>query len=379
MRHLALTLLALSLSVPAAAQTAAARPAASVTTGASAAERRMAEFAAADAAYGEALLERLVNQNSGTLNSAGVRAVGAMMEAEFAALGLTSEWIDGASWGRAGHLIARHRGNGRGQRILMIGHLDTVFEPESPFQRYSRDGNIATGPGVGDDKGGLVVIIGALRAMRHAGTLANADIVIVLTGDEERMGAPVDVARGPLVEAAMWADAALEYENLVRDDGQDYGTIARRSSSNWTITATGNTGHSSAIFTPGMGYGAIYELARILDAFRRELPEANLTYNVALVAGGTPAGLDDSEEHASATGKTNIVPSDAVACNATRAPGCQRCPTYASTSARSRSRAASFPQRPSLASCGSPIASASREKILSLVHAIAIQRPSLVG
>ncbi len=280
---------------------------------ASPAETRMARYVATDRPYGEALLERLVNQNSGTLNNEGVRIVGQMMRAELEGLGFTVEWIDGTPFNRAGHIIATHVGNGRGKRVLMIGHLDTVFEADSPFQRYSAAGNIATGPGVGDDKGGLVVIIGILRAMRDAGTLANADIKVVLTGDEERMGSPVSLSRGDLVAAAQWADVALEYENLVRDATHDYGTIARRSSSNWQINIHSETGHSSGIFSDGVGYGAIYEMARILDSFRRELREPNLTYNVSLVAGGTPAQFDTTLERADGRGKTNIIPADAVA------------------------------------------------------------------
>ena len=95
-----------------------------------------------------------MNQNSGTLNLEGVTAVGAMMRAELEPLGFEVRWVDMRETGRAGHIVATHRGNGRGKRILLIGHLDTVFEPDSPFQRFTRDGNRATGPGVGDDKGG---------------------------------------------------------------------------------------------------------------------------------------------------------------------------------------------------------------------------------
>ena len=307
----ALALAALSL-VPltmAQAQTPAAQPTA-IT--ASPQEQRMVAFAQGDTAYGEALLEKLVNQNSGTLNAEGVRKVRDMMVQELEALGFTTRWEDMAAVNRAGNLIATHRGNGRGQRILMIGHLDTVFEPTSPFQTYRRDGNRAYGPGVGDDKGGLVVIIAALRAMQAAGTLRNADIQVFLTGDEEEGGRPLTTSRASLIAAGQWADIALEYENLVRDQSGDYGTVARRSSTNWTLRVRGHTGHSSTIFTPSMGYGAIYEMARILDTFRRELPEENLTFNASLALGGTPATLSPSNEDGHATGKTNIVPEEAV-------------------------------------------------------------------
>ncbi len=288
---------------------------------ASPAERRMAAYVSTDAPHGEALLERLVNQNSGTLNLDGVRAVADIVRPELEALGFAVQWIDMAEAGRAGHIIATHVGaganGGRGKRVLLIGHLDTVFEPTSPFQSYRRDGNRAIGPGVGDDKGGVVVIIQALRAMQAAGTLRDADIMVVLTGDEERTGAPLEISRRDLIAAGEWADVALEYENLATTgDGEtraEYGTIARRSSGSWEIRTTGITGHSSGIFNQTQGYGAIYELARILDQFRRELPEANLTYNVGVMAGGTPATIDAAGETVSATGKTNIIASQAIA------------------------------------------------------------------
>jgi len=258
-----------------------------------------------------ALLERLVNQNSGTLNLAGVRIAGDMVRAELEPLGFDVRWSDMTETGRAGHLVATHPG--RGHNILLIGHLDTVFETDSPFQRFERDGARAVGPGIGDDKGGVVVIIAALRAMQAAGALEDADVTVFLTGDEERIGSPASLARRDLIEAGRAAAYALEFENLAVDDEADFGTIARRSSSNWTLTTTGRTGHSSGVFNDALGYGAIYELARILDGFRRDLPEPNLTYNVGVVAGGTPAAIDAEGFSVTASGKTNIVASTAIA------------------------------------------------------------------
>jgi glutamate carboxypeptidase len=257
------------------------------------------------------LLERLVNQNSGTLNAAGVRAVAEMVRAELEPLGFDVRWLDMSETGRAGHLVATHDGGGK--NVLLIGHLDTVFETDSPFQTFVREGARATGPGVGDDKGGVVVIIAALRAMQAAGTLEGANITVFLTGDEERPGAPLEVARRELIEAGRVADYALEFENLATENGAEFGTIARRSSSSWTLTTGGQTGHSSGVFNDTLGYGAIYEMARILDAFRRELPEPNLTYNVGVMAGGTPAEIDADGFRVQASGKTNIVAETAVA------------------------------------------------------------------
>lgn len=279
----------------------------------SAAEARMQAVIAAEQERDIALLERAVNQNSGTLNLDGVRKVGEMFRPEFEQLGFTVRWIDQSAVGRAGHLVAIHKGNGRGKRILLIGHLDTVFEPASPFQRFVRDGASATGPGTSDMKGGNVVIVAALRAMKAAGILRNADIAVHLLGDEERTGTPLSVTRKDLIEAGKWADVALEYEGLARENGRDMGTVARRSSTSWELKATGKSGHSGGIFGTGLGYGAIYEMVRILDAFRRELPEQNLTYNVGVMAGGTPATIDQAGLNVTGTGKTNIVPADAVA------------------------------------------------------------------
>ena len=264
-----------------------------------------------------ALLEKLVNQNSGSLNVAGVKVVGDMMGAELEQLGFTVRWADMSETGRAGHLIATHAG--KGKNVLLIGHLDTVFEPDSPFQKFVRNGTEATGPGIGDDKGGMVVIIAALRAMKAAGTLKHANITVVLTGDEERTGTPLSVSRRDLIAAGKVADYALEYEGLIVEKGEDYATIARRGASSWTLTTGGHTGHSGGVFNETLGYGAIYEMTRILDRFRKELREPDLTYNVGVMAGGSPATMDADGFRVTASGKTNVVPETAVAAGDLRA------------------------------------------------------------
>ncbi len=259
------------------------------------------------------MLEKWVNQNSGSLNLEGVTKVSEMLRAELEPLGFKVQWIDMSATARAGHIVATHKGNGRGKRLLLIGHLDTVFEPDSPFQRWERNGNQGIGPGAGDDKGGMAVMIAALRAMQKAGTLKNADIEVVLTGDEEDNGIPIELARRDLIAAGKRADAALDFEGLAQEDGKDMGSIARRSSGAWTVTVTARTGHSSGIFSANAGNGAIYELARIIDTFRRELREDKLTYNVGMIGGGATAKMDADRIRLEATGKTNIIPETAVA------------------------------------------------------------------
>ncbi|HEY0651115.1 M20/M25/M40 family metallo-hydrolase, partial [Phenylobacterium sp.] len=294
-------LAALALSVPASAAPK------------DAAEAKMVAAVEADHDRNVKLLEALVRVNSGTMNLAGVEQVGRMLTPEFEQLGFTVRWVPMAKVGRAGHLIATHKGNGKGKRILLIGHLDTVFEPDSPFQGWKREGDIVEGPGVGDMKGGDVVMLAALRAMKAAGTLKNADITVVLTGDEEKPGAPLGEARADLIAAGKASDLALDFEGLSQSGGEDIGSIARRSSTSWTIRAKAKSGHSSGVCKPASGCGAIYELARIIDAFRQELPEPNLTYNVGLVVGGTSAGLNAGDTGGEATGKPNVIAAEAFA------------------------------------------------------------------
>lgn len=276
-------------------------------------ERKIAAFVDSDFEPSVLLLERLVNQNSGSLNLEGVEKVGVMMRAELEALGFTVKWVPMRAAGRAGHIVATHKGSGRGKRMLLIGHLDTVFEPSSPFQTFTRKGNDGTGPGAGDDKGGMVVMLMALKAMKAAGTLKAADIEIVLTGDEEDAGDPIEIARADLIAAGKRADVALDFEGLSVQDGKDMGSIARRSSNSWTLTARAKGGHSSGIFSASAGDGAIYALAKTIAAFRTELPETNLTFNVGLIAGGADAKLDAGAINVTASGKTNIIPEIAIA------------------------------------------------------------------
>lgn len=300
-------LLALALTLVAGAGAAPAR----------AADQTEARIAAAVQAGAPATvdwLRALVEQNSGTFNPAGVEAVAALVRPRLEALGFAVRWIPTPETGRAGHLVASHRGDGRGKRLLLIGHLDTVFEPDHPFRGFRIEGGRAIGPGVGDDKGGIAVMVLALQALQQAGALAGADITVVLTGDEEEVGQPVAQARAALVAAGRQADVALDFENLSRVDGRDMGAVARRSSNTWTLRVEGEAAHSSGIFSPAVGAGAGFELARILDAFRRELPEPNLTFNVGLLAAGEQVAFDGPDQaRLRASGKDNIVPGVALA------------------------------------------------------------------
>ena len=269
------------------------------------AERTMADFVDRNDSAAVALLERVVNINSGTHNLAGVRSVGEVFRAEFEALGFRTEWVDGAAWGRAGHLVAVHQG--RSPKILLIGHLDTVFEQDGPFQRFERvDPDRVRGPGIIDMKGGDVVMLQALKAIRAAGLLDGLNVTVVLTGDEELPGRPVARAREALVNAAQGAAAALGFED--GDGDPAHAIIARRGTTLWRLTTTGTAGHSSQVFGAELGAGAIYEAARIVNAFRdRMAGEPHLTFNPGLFLGGTSVQYDDAASRGTAAGKDNVV------------------------------------------------------------------------
>ncbi|OYZ55234.1 MAG: peptidase M20, partial [Sphingobacteriia bacterium 24-36-13] len=147
------------------------------------------------------LLKNSVNINSGTFNIAGVKAVGQLYSKELEKLGFTIEWINMPdSVKRAGHLVATRKGN-KGKKLLLLGHLDTVFEPDMPSNPFTvlNDSTI-TGQGINDMKGGDVIIIAAMKAMHELNLLNNATITIYMTGDEENAGEPRSLTRGDFIE-----------------------------------------------------------------------------------------------------------------------------------------------------------------------------------
>ena len=259
------------------------------------------------------LLEKLVNINSGSLNQQGVKDVGAVLRMELDALGFETRWIDmPEEMQRGGHLFGKHAGK-RGEKVLLIGHLDTVFEPDDAFQTFERKGSKATGPGIEDMKSGDVIIIYALKALQAAGVLDGAQIVVAFTGDEESTGKPLSVSRKDLIEAGQWADVALGFEAGIEYDGKEWATIARRSASNWCLEVTGRQAHSAGIFNEQTGAGAIFEAARILNGFYEEVRgEEYLTFNAGTIMGGTDVDADCTSPEGRAFGKTNVIPNRAV-------------------------------------------------------------------
>jgi glutamate carboxypeptidase len=254
-------------------------------------------------------LEEIVNINSGTLNIEGVKQVGKKLGAEFEKAGFTSTWVSlPDSLKRAGHLVVTRKGT-KGKKLFLIGHLDTVFEPDMPANPYRKlNDSTVTGQGVNDMKGGDVMMLAALRVLNELGYLKEATITAYFTGDEERAGNPAYVSRADYIARAKQHDIALGFEGAA---SLNTVAVARRGGSSWTLRTTGKQSHSSGVFSDNAGYGAIYEAARIINQFRNDLGSVKyLTFSPGLMAGGTEIKLAPGEVQA--WGKTNIVAPSAI-------------------------------------------------------------------
>ncbi len=270
-------------------------------------EKRMAASIQERSGAAIDFLEKTVRVNSGTMNPEGVREVGRLFAKKFEALGFTTRWVEmPPGMQRAGHFVAERKG-GRGKRLLLIGHLDTVFEKTSAVPPWDRQGDRVRGQGVSDMKGGDVIVLEALHALHREGALDDTTITVYFTGDEERMGQPASIARQDMIEAARRSDIALAFEGTVVHNGRVTATVGRRASSGWRLLVTAKPAHSGGVFTPESGYGAIYEGARILNAFREQVIEPDLTFNPGVAVGGTRIGYDEAAATATAFGKTNVI------------------------------------------------------------------------
>ena len=249
----------------------------------------------------EALLKKVVNINSGTLNKEGVREVGAIFRKEFDDLGFKTEWISlPDSLNRAGHLVAERKGT-KGKKLFLIGHLDTVFEKAMSFTPYTYlNDSTVTGQGVNDMKGGDIVLLAALKVLKDNGLLDDTNLTVYFTGDEESSGKPTSISRKDFIERAKQTEIALAFETAI---GLNTVATARRGSSGWKLNVKGIMGHSSTVFSQQAGFGAIYEAARILNDFREKLSqEKYLTFNPGLIVGGS-----EINENKEAIGKDNII------------------------------------------------------------------------
>jgi glutamate carboxypeptidase len=223
----------------------------------------------------EALLRHLVERNSFTRNVEGVNAVATTVATELAASGVSVERIPGGAFGD--HLS--FTSGVPGPFSFLIGHSDTVFPPGT-FEGYRVDGERALGPGVLDMKGGLVVGIFALRALRQAGLLDRIAVRGIVVGDEE-VGSP---ASQPItVEKVRGAAAALGLES---GRGGDLVVTRRKGIASLDARASGVAAHSGGDHEKGRN--AIWALARFVDRIQGFTDYGRgVTVSVGRIEGGT--------------------------------------------------------------------------------------------
>ena len=250
-------------------------------------------------------LEEVVNISSGTRNLAGVRKVGDAYMDKFGELGFKNQWIEmPKKMDRAGHMFSEKSFGEGGKKIMLIGHLDTVFPHDSPFQKFERDGDTAKGPGITDMKDGNTVVLYALKALIDGGYVKKGSVRVFFTGDEESTGKPIAISRGKMIEIAKDSDIALNFES----GSKGYAVIGRRGSSGWKLSVTGKRAHSAGVFSKTTGAGAIFEASRILNGFYEEVRgEHGLSFNPGVISGGTFVTAGEGGASFTAFGKSNVV------------------------------------------------------------------------
>jgi glutamate carboxypeptidase len=227
-------------------------------------------------------LERYVNTDCGSYTRAGVDTIGRWAGSAFEQLGARVEYRHDPD-GRFGDTVVAtwERGPADGPSVLLIGHLDTVFDEGTAAARPFRiENGIATGPGVTDMKAGLLAGIHAIGALRSLGPLPFSRLVFVANPDEE-VGSPTSTPH--IRAAAAEADACLVLE-CARANGDIVS--ARKGTVDLGITVRGVAAHAGV--EPEKGRSAILEAARIV----RDLHALNgrwdgVTVNAGVISGGT--------------------------------------------------------------------------------------------
>jgi glutamate carboxypeptidase len=217
----------------------------------------------------------LCNQNSYTYNAAGTNLVAGMILDRMRGLLPRRETVRQREVGD--HLVLRTRPASRAD--YLVGHMDTVFPPDHPFQECAVDGEWLAGPGAGDMKGGIGVIVYALKALGEAGILEGMDIALVLSADEE-IGA---VTSRPIYERERRNAAACLVAECAGPAGEV--VVSRNGKAGLRLDCTGVDRHVSR--ASGDKSSAIVEIAHkvlALEALNACLPGVSI--NVGKVEGG---------------------------------------------------------------------------------------------
>ncbi len=234
------------------------------------------------------LLEKITNINSGSLNKAGVSEIAGIFSGELRELGFTISSLPGEriempscpgsdySIDVADHVLAKKPGSGA--RLLLMGHLDTVFPPDAPFQEFRREGDVVYGPGVADMKGGLVVMLYTLKALAQSGDLDDMAVSVLLNSDEE-VGSLS--SRKFLEREAREHDYGLVYES----SGLNTLVRERKGLGQARFVINGLASHAGGAHQQGRS--AIKELAyKIVEIENMTDYESGVTVNVGVVSGG---------------------------------------------------------------------------------------------
>ena len=230
--------------------------------------------------------------NSGSRNLAGLERMAGLLADAFAALPgepaliepARVETVDASGRVRAiehgRHLHLRVRPESPVQ-LLLTGHMDTVFEADHPFQALTwLDDGVLNGPGVADMKGGIAVMLAALKAIEASEAAASFGYEVVINSDEE-VGSPASATL--LAQAARGKRAALTYEPAALPDGTLAG--ARPGSGNFSFTIHGRSAHAGR--NPEDGRNAVIAAADL--ALRlKALVRPGLSVNPARIDGGSP-------------------------------------------------------------------------------------------
>jgi len=250
-------------------------------------------LAAAQAARPEQLqlLAQVVNIDSGTGDVEGGRKVVSVLVPRLAALGMTAESVPAEARDLPENTVVTLAGSGR-TRILLIGHIDTVFEPGTAARRpYRTDERRAYGPGVADEKGGVVEGVYALKILHDLGFRDFGKIVFLIETSEER-GSPGTRA----LIAKLLADADVEL-NLEPADEPDMLTVWRKGSATFRIDVKGRAAHAGV--APQDGRNAALELIHQLSGITVfPTSGSGLTANLTMLQAGS---------------RNNIIPEDAWA------------------------------------------------------------------
>ena len=228
------------------------------------------------------LLESLVNMDSPSVDKALVDRFGRFVGQNFQAIGGVVEYSPAERFGD--HLIARFDGTSE-ERLLLLGHLDTVFaEGETGRRPFRIESGRAMGPGVFDMKAGIVLIWAALQAL---GTLSRP-VTVLLTSDEE-VGSPS--SRELIEKEAMRAKAVLVLEPSLPGGALK---TERKGVGRFTIMASGWAAHAG--IDPSRGINAIEEIAhQVLELQRMSDPSRGTSVTVGLIQGGSRVNVVPAE------------------------------------------------------------------------------------